>query len=323
MSKIILGIHGLGNKPEKKLLEEWWKLSIKEGLRRNGVFFLPFRFKLVYWADLLFEKPLSESGANGLMIKERYFPSTRKYHLEKHPFRKKILDMLEWQMDKLFLNDDLSINYENISNKIIRKYFRELEVYYSENLKDKEGNETLAKEVIRAKLVGSLKKFHRKDILLIGHSMGSIIAYDVLTLILPEQKIDTFMTVGSPLGQAIIIGKNAAEQKVKGFNKKKLSTPPGVEHGWYNFSDLEDIITANYDLADDYEKNENGIAPLDFLVSNDYEINNEENPHKIYGYLRVPELAEKIYEFLLRDRSKVYISFIRIVNKLMTYFLKR
>ena len=36
MSKIIIGIHGLGNKSRKALLEEWWKASIEEGLINIG-----------------------------------------------------------------------------------------------------------------------------------------------------------------------------------------------------------------------------------------------------------------------------------------------
>ena len=31
MAKVIIGIHGLANKPTEKLLKDWWKSSIKEG----------------------------------------------------------------------------------------------------------------------------------------------------------------------------------------------------------------------------------------------------------------------------------------------------
>ena len=32
--KVIIGIHGLANKPEKKYLEPWWKSAILEGLEK-------------------------------------------------------------------------------------------------------------------------------------------------------------------------------------------------------------------------------------------------------------------------------------------------
>ena len=37
MPKIIVGIHGLANKPEKDVLAEWWVKSIREGLAKNCV----------------------------------------------------------------------------------------------------------------------------------------------------------------------------------------------------------------------------------------------------------------------------------------------
>ena len=33
MSKVIIGIHGLANKPKETLLTSYWKTSIEEGLR--------------------------------------------------------------------------------------------------------------------------------------------------------------------------------------------------------------------------------------------------------------------------------------------------
>jgi hypothetical protein len=43
MAKIIIGIHGLWNKPPKKNLNAWWKASIFEGIKRikkaPGLFF--------------------------------------------------------------------------------------------------------------------------------------------------------------------------------------------------------------------------------------------------------------------------------------------
>lgn len=323
MSKIIIGVHGLGNKPEKQLLERWWKLSIKEGLRRIGIYFLPFKFRLVYWADLIYDKPLVEGGEAPYKLIEKYIPAKCLYKNHSHKIRQKLLDVLEWNMDKVFLKKDLSIHYEGVSNTIIRKYFRELEVYYSETLKDKNGKDVLAKELIRLKLFKVLKKVKRKNIFVIGHSMGSIITYDVLTLLLPNQKIDTYATMGAPLGLPVIMAKNAVEQKAHGFSGEKLTTPPGVIHNWFNFSDLEDVIAMNYNLADDYNANRNGVSAIDYQITNDYQINGEINPHKSYGYLRTPEFAGSVYEFLLRDRTKLYVSIISFINKMISRFYKK
>ena len=134
--------------------------------------------------------------------------------------------------------------------------------------------------------------------------MGSIIIYDALTFILPELKIDTLVTMGSPLGLPIIMSQIAAEKRLKPNIKDKLKTPAVVQGNWYNFSDLEDKIAMNYNLADDYDKNANGVQAADFIVNNNYVVNGKRNPHKSYGYLRTPEFAEVLSEFLLREKPK-------------------
>ena len=59
MKQVIIGIHGLGNKPPKYLLKKWWKDSIKEGFNKNGFKNELPEFELVYWADILNQKPLN------------------------------------------------------------------------------------------------------------------------------------------------------------------------------------------------------------------------------------------------------------------------
>jgi len=56
MANVIIGIHGLGNKPSKRQLRRWWKLAMKEGLKTNNYPSVLPKFKLVYWADVMHEK---------------------------------------------------------------------------------------------------------------------------------------------------------------------------------------------------------------------------------------------------------------------------
>ena len=58
MSKIIIAIHGLGNKPPQDILKKWWKMAISEGLKHIGHFRLFFKFEFIYWADILHTNPL-------------------------------------------------------------------------------------------------------------------------------------------------------------------------------------------------------------------------------------------------------------------------
>ena len=307
MSKVIIGIHGLGNKPSKKILEEWWIKSILEGLEGIEKKKFDFNFELIYWADVLNEKPLDETiidQEDPYYLKEKYYPAPQNFIPRPHQLRQKILGFLEKQMDKIFLNEDLSINYSFISDIIIHKYFRELEIYYTEKCYDENNIKCNAKDIIRNRAVDVLEKYKNDEIMLVAHSMGSIIIFDVLTFILPELKIDTFITMGSPLGLPVIMSKIAAEQNMKVHNNEKLKTPPAVEMNWYNFSDLEDKVAMNYDLGDDYNENSKGVKAIDMIVHNNYQINGERNPHKVYGYLRTPEFSAVLYEFLIREKLK-------------------
>ncbi len=52
MKKMIIGIHGLGNKPDATLLHDWWLNAIHEGLGRISKPRENIPFKMVYWADI-------------------------------------------------------------------------------------------------------------------------------------------------------------------------------------------------------------------------------------------------------------------------------
>jgi len=310
LSKIIIAIHGLGNKPPHSLLEKWWKKAIREGLGAYGYRKYFFKFKMVYWARLLHPIPLNPKISdkhNPLFLDDPYVRSKNYEKQEPSRLRQKVLDYLEKQLDSLFLNDDLSINFSNATDKIIRHFFSDLALYYS-NQKIRSGQkEVLVKEAIRGELLRMLKKYQQRQILLIAHSMGSIIAYDVLSQAPPEIKIDTLVTIGSPLGLPIIVNKIKTEQQLKISKLQKLCTPEKVARHWYNLSDLRDRVSVNYNLGDDYLENSNKIRPVDKIVYNNYEINGEKNPHKSYGYLRTPEMAEIVNEFLTVGQNKLQL----------------
>ena len=54
MANVIIGIHGLANKPKKDVLSDLWEKSKREGLSKNcKAQSADFRFVMVHWADLL------------------------------------------------------------------------------------------------------------------------------------------------------------------------------------------------------------------------------------------------------------------------------
>lgn len=304
-SKIIIGIHGMGNKPPKETLEMWWKASIMEGLERINQSGLSLDFELFYWIHYIHPVPLDpaiKDKKNPLYIDQPYFHALRN-SVEKRPseFRKKVLDYLNRQAEKIILNKDFTLNYASVNDFVIRHFFNDLEIYYNDFcvIQDKK---CPIKTAICSELADLLKKHHRKKILLIAHSMGSIIAYEVLTRYASEVPIDTFVTIGSPLGLPVIKSRIMAEAGTDHAQEIGMKTPENVRSNWYNLSDLKDKIAFNYKLADDFAENTGHLQPLDRIVTNNYEFMGEKNPHQLYGYLRTPEMAEIICDFLGRPR---------------------
>lgn len=307
MSKIIIGIHGLGNKPPFHILQKWWELSLEDGL--EGINHpIPINgFHLVYWANFIYPEPLDpkeKDEEHPLYLEDPYSPKGRIERAEPEALQKRIRDYLEKQLDKLLLNEDLTINFSSISDFIIHHFFHDLDVYYSSNVAGEDRSNYLAREAIREKLAETLRIHQNDEIMLIAHSMGSIIAYDVITKNVPDVPIDTFVTCGSPLGIPVIMNKIRTEQRKK---DQPLRVPENITRRWYNLSDLTDRVAFNYNLTDDFLGNSKGISVIDLQVHNTFEYKGKKNPHKSYGYLRTPEMSEIVYSFLSREKSNLTV----------------
>ncbi len=301
MANVIIGIHGLGNKPPAKLLEHWWKLAMAEGLRAGGFSTVLPRFELAFWADILYKKPM-DPGITDIkdpyFLGERYTGAPKYFPVADISKRKKVVEYIGRQMNRIFLNEDLTLNYSFITDAIISRYFRDLEIYYTGNITGDDNLVHEARQVIRERLSEKLIRHRNDNIMLIGHSMGSIIAFDVLTFLVPEIRIHTLITMGSPLGLPVAISKIASEIKERGGTDERIFTPPGITGNWYNFADILDKVAFNYKLSEYFSENSNGIKPVDLLVVNNYEIDGVRNPHKSFGYLRTPGFAGILNEFI-------------------------
>ena len=148
---------------------------------------------------------------------------------------------------------------------------------------------------VRAKLLDN----GGQRIMLIAHSMGSIIAYDVLREIgrtQPQFRVDHFVTIGSPLGLPHV--------KDKIWRENHLVRTPSVVSKWTNFADRRDPVALDVHLSDDYGENIAGVKVRDDLVINGYAGKKKDgkdgkpNHHKSYGYLRAPEMSNAIRAFL-------------------------
>jgi hypothetical protein len=302
MARVIIGIHGLGNKPAKETLSQWWRQSLEEGLRNHGYPLGLPAFELVYWADVMHEKPLDvniQDENNPFYLKEKYTPSVEGFRRKDTRLVKWITRYLGKQLNKIFLREDFSLRYAFIPDFLVSRYFTDLEAYYQDEGSAQTPAAELKKQIIKRRLAECLEKHKDSEIMLIAHSMGSIVAFDVLSFISPHIPIHTFITIGSPLGLPMVVSKIAAQYKPDPDGKKEMLTPPGIYANWFNFSDMLDKITFNYQLSRKYRFNQRAIKPRDFAVVNDYQSEmGKHNPHKVFGYLRTPEMARMVHYFI-------------------------
>ena len=74
----------------------------------------------------------------------------------------------------------------------------------------------------------------------------------VCNLIVPEIAIDTFVTIGSPLGMPIIVSKIAEEMREYYPDIQKIRTPKNIQNNWFNFSDIETKLLFKSSLPAQY-----------------------------------------------------------------------
>ncbi|MFH0765371.1 MAG: hypothetical protein V2A61_03015 [Calditrichota bacterium] len=216
---------------------------------------------------------------------------------------------------------DHTANFSTLTDWLISHYFEDLNAYYHGTLSGGALNGQPSREAIRGRLETALRRYADCRIMLIAHSMGSIIAYDVLTLTVPDIEIDTFVTCGSALGIPFIIAHNIEERQARTAGENPASTPLNVQRAWFNLSDLDDRVAMNYDLGDDYTANERQIRAVDLVVKNTYQWQGQPNPHKSYGYLRTPEMARLVDEFLTMDKAKPLVWLENAWHKTLSRFI--
>lgn len=301
MKKIIIGIHGLANKPPALQLSAWWLNSIEEGLARLGVEKQEIQFELVFWADILHPDLLDpeQTQPDGPgYIAEPYVIGIPTPKMTSRSFRARLFGYLDKQLDDIFLNEDQSLNLKGVTDQILQRYFSELSIYFQDDCVSASDPRCAARHHIQTRLSEILQKYRGYEILLISHSMGSIVAYDVLYDQPEDLKINTLVTIGSPLGLPFIMARELAIQRLKKPDLKRPAIPECIQNKWINLSDPEDKVAMDHALADDFSMNSHGVVIQDISIFNDYLIGGDRNPHKSFGYLRSEELATITYDFL-------------------------
>lgn len=181
----------------------------------------------------------------------------------------------------------------------VRSTIRETERYF----RNHDGIGSRVRERVKMPLRRLLADGDR--VLLVGHSLGAVIAYEALWELnqlegLPG-KVDLFLTLGSPLGMHFV------QNRVQGFHQPKHRFPCNIRR-WVNVAAQGDITALDPDMRDDFlpmleQGCTESIEDWHRGVFNYFRNEQGLNEHRSYGYLVEQHVARAIADWWQADGS--------------------
>jgi len=178
------------------------------------------------------------------------------------------------------LGDRLPFLIPHLVNERTEVHLRDLRRY----LKNDNGCADHTRRMLKMPLRAAAES--GRPVLLIGHSMGSVIAWDSLWELAHVDRaaveIDLLLTMGSPLGQRYI------QRRLKGADREGRARFPDNIRRWRNLSAIGELTAFDPWLANDFAD----IVQLGMVESledaalyNYFRLFGELNVHSEYGYL--------------------------------------
>lgn len=275
----IVFVHGLGNKPESSELLRLWQrsLSCDDGIDLSAE---NISSVMVYWADVFYSVPDPDLASYESMddytltaVQIETISGSEIHVLESIPTDERNF------IEQLAKQYDVPVKYEKSINQNINKIKDDVAVYERIPLPgflkeivmaafvkeayayvfDKESNPTgnkvyRVRTELRNRFISTLIQIRSakpdESIVVVSHSMGTMIAYDCLKSVQNCPTIDSIYTIGSPLGIDEIQDGFAPDwTRRDGFPSEKLNRK------WINFYDPGDVVARlDPNLSDDFQK---------------------------------------------------------------------
>jgi hypothetical protein len=162
---------------------------------------------------------------------------------------------------------------------------RGLMVETSRYFEDKDGVATGIRRYVKSVLKPLFES--GAEVMVIGHSLGSIIAYDVLWELTWQDgvpwRVDHLLTLGSPLGMSYV------QRRLRGHGERGVRRYPGGILHWTNVSAEGDLTALDRGLRDDFHPMlrlglVHEITDYKQGIHTLFRTADGPNPHRCYGY---------------------------------------
>ncbi|MFT7651083.1 MAG: hypothetical protein ACI9ON_001866 [Limisphaerales bacterium] len=292
--KVIVCIHGAGPKPDAVKLQGYWRDAMRQGIRRAEPkaleAFEEVEIHQVYWAEHVAH--LYEDYDVQLDEQQRVKVLEQLELLEKSKdFRRRRYDALPGKSTlKEFAMDTVAV--AGVSRFVWPRVMPEASAYWTENslwpTKAKKELGDLLLELAASD----------KDVLLLSHCFGSVIAYDTLWQTRLSNRLTRWITLGSPLSSDYF------RRRLLGSTAQGRDRYPANILEWHNIAAEDDYVCHDKSVNNDFGE------MLDHrLISDirDYTIYNlavrygRSNPHHSAGYLAHPRTASLLAQWLSQD----------------------
>ena len=289
--RTILYIPGIKPKPPASVHRENLWRCLHEGLRRaspNVAAELaadPDCLQIAPWPHLFYPAPSDprpdEPGLERLLSlpgpEARDLEEARHWHKSVQRFGYLLTDAFPFLIDWIL-------------NPGIKEAMHDSLIY----LRNEGGIASRVREFVRGALRDAWGEGRR--VLVIAHSMGSVIAFDVLWELSRQQhsplRVDTFMSLASPLGL------NFMRHRLLGRHASGAECYPDNIRRWHNLAAVGDLIPLQQRMAKDYRQMlelglvEEIVDEVD--LQNYFRGPHGLNVHKCYGYMINPQVAAGI-----------------------------
>lgn len=288
----ILFVPGKNPKPLPALHREWlWRclvhgVTVADPAIGRSLAARPERFQLAAWNALYYgcDKSLEpdQPWIEQLLATPGAGPEERR---AARGWRTRRARLAYW------LADRVPFILSRVHDPAITAAIRETDAYFS----NRDGIASRVRDCVKQPLRRMLEDGER--VLLVGHSMGSVIAYDALWELSIEEgldrPIDLFLTLGSPLGMYFV------QHRLLGFQRADSRRFPRNIRRWRNLAAHGDLTALDPRVADDFAPmlaagQVESIVDEHEGVFNFFRNADGLNVHRSYGYLVQPRVGHVV-----------------------------